>query len=810
MRSALLWSLWVCGTAAADVPVAYQQPSADLVQLADAALPPAVLPGPNDETVLLADTPPLLPIAEVAQTELKLGGLRFNPENHAETRAVYFSALRFLDTATGQARPVTGIPAGGRVRQPEWSPDGRLVALTVAFPTRVELWVAERATGKARRVSNRPLNAAFPSPACQWLSDSRSLACRTLPAQRTPPPTRRAVPAGPLVEENLGTKTPAPTFQDLLHDEDDAALFEYHLNAEAWILRLDGTGRKVVGPALIVTVAPSPDATVLLVKSLRRPFSYHVSAERFPLRSEVIGMDGKSVAVIADLPLADQVPIDFDAVRTGRREIEWRADSPAELSWVEARDGGDPKAEVPVRDELYTLAAPFTQLPTRLAALGYRFFDVLWGNGHVAVLRERWWKTRQEREWRLAPDAPGMAPKKMSDRSYEDRYADPGDLQTRLSARGTAVLWMDPADGHAFRFGTGGSPDGDRPFVDALDLDTLQTTRRWRSEAPRFERPLALFGDGQHVLSRRESQTEPPDLVLRDLSGGEPRALTTTPHPYPSLVGSKRELIRYHRADGLALSATLYVPPGYDGKQRLPVLMWAYPAEFKAAQAAGQVRDSPYRFPRLFWGSPLYWLAHGYAVVDNPTFPIVGEGNVQPNDSYVRQLVQDAQAAVDEVVRRGVADRDRIAIGGHSYGAFTTANLLAHSRLYRAGIARSGAYNRTLTPFGFQSEERNFWEASSTYVDMSPFAHAADIQDPLLLIHGTEDNNQGTFPMQSERLFAALKGLGKTARLAMLPHEAHAYRARESVLHMLWEMDRWLDTYVKNAPARATTSRASP
>ncbi len=338
----------------------------------------------------------------------------------------------------------------------------------------------------------------------------------------------------------------------------------------------------------------------------------------------------------------------------------------------------------------------------------------------------------------------------------------------------------------------------------------MKATRRWRSAAPTYERAVALLADGQRVISRRESPTEPPNYFLRDLKAGTSRALTHVPHPYPELLSAKRELIQYQRADGLPLSGTLYTPPGYDGKERLPVLLWAYPQEFKATKAAGQIQDSPYRFPRLSWASPLLWLERGYAILDNPAFPIVGEGAAQPNDTYVSQLVADATAAVDELVRRGVGDRDRMAVGGHSYGAFMAANLLAHSRLFRAGIARSGAYNRTLTPFGFQSEERNFWEATPAYVEMSPFTHASAIQDPLLLVHGAEDNNQGTFPIQSERLFAALQGLGKTARLVLLPHEAHGYRARESVLHMLWEMDRWLDQYVKRAPPRAAPGSPAP
>jgi dipeptidyl aminopeptidase/acylaminoacyl peptidase len=782
----------------------YQIPSPDLVRLADAPYPSVVAAGPDDG-LLLAEVPALLPIAEVAQPELKLAGLRLNPDNNAETRGYYLSSLSFLDLAGGKPRRITGVPPDGHIRQPDWSPDGKHVAFTLTRPTRVELWIADRAGGDARRLGDLALNGAHTTRACHWLGDSSGLVCRAVPGGRGPAPALSPVPRGPVVEENLGKKTPAPTFQDLLHDEHDAALFEHYLASEVWVVGLDGKQRKLSGPGLYVDASPSPDATSILVTSLHRPFSYHVPESRFPTRTEVWSREGKPVALIADLPLAAEVPIDFDATRTGRREIAWRPDAPASLSWVEARDGGDPAVDAPVRDELYTLAAPFTAPPTRLLAMAHRFHDALWSSGRLAVVHDRWWKTRHEDEWRITPDAPATPPQKLVDRSYEDRYADPGGLETRRTARGTWVLFTDPTETHLVRFGQGASPEGDRPFVDDLDLGTLKATRRFRSAAPAYEIPVALLPDGNRLVTRRESLTEPPDYFVRDLASGKSRALTHTPHPYPELATVKRELVQYKRADDLALSGTLYTPPGYDGKARLPVLLWAYPHEFKDKKAAGQVKDSPYRFPRVSWASPLFWLERGFAVFDDPAFPIVGEGNAQPNDTYVAQLVADAAAAVDELVRRGVGDRDRMAIGGHSYGAFTTANLLAHSRLFRAGIARSGAYNRTLTPFGFQSEERNFWQATPTYVEMSPFTHASSIQDPLLLVHGSEDNNSGTFPIQSERLFAALKGLGKTSRLVLLPHESHGYRARESVLHMLWEMDRWLETYVKNAPPRAPT-----
>ncbi len=788
-------------TTPVDPLAVYQTPAPDLVRLADAPLPQRALLAPDDATLLLATVPPLLPIAEVAQPELKLAGLRFNPLNNAATRSTYYSSLTLVDVASGAAHPVTGVPANTGIRQPAWSPDGKRVAFIVLRPTRVELWTVDRAGGDAHRLADVAIHGAQPTSACRWLSDSSALVCRVVPANRGAAPESAAIPTGPVIEENVGKKTPAPTFQDLLHQEHESALFEIFMKSEVWLLGLDGKQRRVGGPGLIIDADPSPDASSILVTSLHRPFSYHVTQSSFPTRTEVWNLEGKSIALIADLPLASEVPIDFDAARTGRREIRWRPDAAAALTWVEARDNGDPHVTAAVRDELYTLAPPFTAPPTRLLTMAYRFNDALWASGRLAVVHERWWKTRHENEWRIAPDAPATPPQKLVDRSYEDRYADPGQLQTHRTPRGTYVLWTDPTESHVVRFGSGASPEGDRPFVDDLDLKSLKATRRWRSEAPAYESAFDVLSDGQHVISIRESTTEPPNYVLRDLGAGTSRALTHIPHPYPELLTVKHELIHYKRADGLALSGTLYTPPGYDGKTRLPVLMWAYPHEFKDSKAAAQVQDSPYRFPAIWWGSPLFWLERGYAVLDDPAFPIVGEGKAQPNDTYVKQLVADATAAVDELVRRGVGDRDRMAIGGHSYGAFTTSNLLAHSRLFRAGIARSGAYNRTLTPFGFQSEERNFWEATPTYVEMSPFTHASTFQDPILLIHGMEDNNSGTFPIQSERMFAALEGLGKTVRFVRLPHEAHGYRARESVLHMLWEMDRWLETYVKNAPA---------
>lgn len=775
----------------------YREPPRPLVDVIDAPATPAIVLHPSLR-LLLALQPEAHPsISELATPELRLGGLRIHPVRSGPSRIHPHVAIEVLQVADGSARPVTGLPSRPRIEGVTLSPGGTRIAFTHTGDERIELWVADLEEARARRVADVALNlAGHVGP--RWLDDGHLVAALVPDGRGAPPPPPR-VPSGPVVQETSGRKAAARTFQDLLQSPHDETLFEHYLSAQVAVVGLDGSVAPI-GPACLVwDLEPSPDGRYVLVHALHRPFSYLVPASRFPVAIEVWDRSGRRVRTIADLPLREEIPITFGSVAEGPREAAWRADVPATLHWAEALDGGDAGREAAERDRLLLLEAPFEGAPRPWATLALRLGGVTWGHGELALVDEWWWKSRQIRTHVLAPDVPERASTVLFDRSWEDRYGDPGTPLTTRNALGRRVLAC-PDARTIYLAGAGASPDGDRPFLDLMDLGSRETRRLFRSEAPWFEQPVFPLSPTS-LLVRRESPDVPPNLYVRDLTSGDLRPVTRFPHPTPQLQGVRKELVRYTRSDGVALSGTLYLPAGHrpeDGP--LPLLMWAYPEDYKSAANAGQVKDSPYRFNRVGWWSPLVWLTQGYAVLDDPSIAIVGEGEEEPNDSYVSQLVASATAAVEEVVRRGVADRHRIAVGGHSYGAFMTANLLAHTDLFAAGIAQSGAYNRTLTPFGFQSEERSLWQAPAAYQVMSPLNHADRITRPLLLVHGAADNNSGTFSMQSERLFNAIKGLGGVARLVMLPHESHAYEARESLLHLMWEVHRWLELHVKGAP----------
>ncbi|MEM1115704.1 MAG: prolyl oligopeptidase family serine peptidase [Bacteroidota bacterium] len=792
---------------AQDAAPTYQSPSPTLAALVDAPRTPAVRLSPDRATMALFTVPGAPPVAELAEPELGLAGVRINPRTFAPSRSGGFTgvSLKAVDGATERA--VTGFPEAARLRSPSWSPDGRHMALLADREGRVEMWIVDVAAGTARLGVDAAVNDAAPGAAFGWLPSGDAVAVRLVPDSRRPASMDEPLPTGPVVQETTGRAAPARTYQDLLESPRDEDLFDHYMTSALAVVGLDGAQRRLGPEAVYVSMAPSPDGRFLLTQALERPYSYLVPWSRFPRRVEVWdAASGDLVQTVAQTPLAENVPIAFGSVPTGPRSHGWRADAPATLVWAEAQDGGDAAAEADLRDRLFTLDAPFSGDARTLADLPLRYSGVTWGDGETALVTDYYWQTRQVNVYRLRPDAPEAGLETLLSYSFEDRYNDPGRPMLTSNEAGYSVLLLD--DGAVYMTGAGASPEGNRPFVRRVDLESGEATELFRSEAPFYEMPITFLDDDAEVLmTRRETVSEPANFFARRL-GGEARPLTAFPHPYPELADVQKETVEYERADGVPLSATLYLPAGYDAERDgpLPTLVWAYPTEFKSAAAAGQRTDSPYQFTRVsYWGA-VPFVTQGFAVLDDASFPIVGEGDAEPNDSFREQLVMNAEAAIAAGAARGVTDPDRVAIGGHSYGAFMVGNLLAHSDLFRAGIARSGAYNRTLTPFGFQREERTFWDDPMLYFGMSPFMHADKIDEPILLVHGDADNNPGTFTLQSERLYGALKGLGGTARLVLLPAESHGYRARESLLHMLWEEEQWLDTYVKNAGPREATS----
>ncbi|MGE5244797.1 MAG: prolyl oligopeptidase family serine peptidase [Betaproteobacteria bacterium] len=787
---------------AADTP--YLQPPPEIVAIVDAPPIPAVIVSPAHDRMALLERRMYPPIAELAQPMLRLAGVRVNPRNNGPHRTTGIHTIRLENIGDGSQLKVDS-PAGAVLAPVGFSPDGKRFAFLAASDQTIALWVADAATGRAASTGSAAIDGLAiggfnADPPCEWLGDSSALLCRTVPAGRGQPPAAPAVPTGPNVQENEGKPGPVRTYEDMLTSAHDEALFEYYFTSQLAVIDAATGAETPVGrPGIFEQSDVSPNGRFVLVTRIKRPFSRLVPASDFPADIEVWNRSGDRVRAIADVPLGDRVPI--GGVITGPRDVEWNASAPATLVWAEALDGGDPKASVPERDRIMMLSAPFSSSPVQVAKTAYRFSRIDFTDKGVALLTETDRRTRTTRTWIL--DAPGAAPRKLWDRKTEDAYRNPGTPVTRGRTDGRIIQSGD----WIYLEGVGSSPQGDHPFLDRLNLRTLATERLFRTDERSYETIVALLGDdGRSAITRYETPKDPPNYFVRDIAAGTRRALTAFRDPAPQLSGAQKQLITYTRKDGVELSGTLYLPPGYKPGERLPLIMWAYPREFTDPAVAGEVTGSPNRFTIVTGPSHLYLLLEGYAVLDNPTMPIVGPGETA-NDTYVEQLVASGQAAIDKVVQMGVADRDRIGIGGHSYGAFMTANLLAHSRLFRAGFAESGAYNRSLTPFGFQNERRTFWEVPQLYARMSPFWYANQVKDPILLMHGEADDNSGTFPIQSERFYMALKGFGATVRYVTLPDEAHGYAARETILHVIAEKIAWFDKYVKHAPPRSTSQQ---
>jgi dipeptidyl aminopeptidase/acylaminoacyl peptidase len=733
-------------------------------------------------------------IADLSQPMLRLAGLRINPATNGPFRRRPNTGLELL-TINGGKQTKISLPSGAIPAFVTWAPDGKSVAFAEFVSNGTELWVLDAATAKARKVPGVQVNSVMGEP-FDWAPDSRTLIVTTVVANRGAVPPEPRVPVGPNVQESSGKVAPTRTYEDLLKDRYDEQLFDYYATAQLEAVDTStGHATPIGKPAVFDDFALSPDGNHLLVTRAVHPYTYFMPVHGFPKEVEVWSRAGKLEYKIASLPSEDYVPI--EGVLTGPRDVEWRADAPAQLVWAEALDGGNPKKKVPFRDKLMTISAPFTAQPHQVMQVENRFRRILFGEKGLAFVYEynrdkRWVKT-----FMINLDQPGE-PKVVWSRNVSDRYGDAGNPVMRTLKNGQHVMWQSGND--LFLVGQGASPDGDFPFLDRLDLTTLKSERVFHAADKTFEEPVALVSDdGSKFITRFETPTDPPNYYLRTAKSETKTAVTHFPNPAPELAGITKQLVRYKRPDGVDLSFTLYLPAGYKQGTALPTIIWAYPLEYTDASVAGQVSGSQYRFTVPQGMSQLWLVTQGYAVLDNATMPVVGDPETM-NNTYVEQIAASAKAAIDKAVEMGVTDRNRVGVGGHSYGAFMTANLLAHTDLFKAGVARSGAYNRTLTPFGFQSERRTFWDAPDMYMKVSPFSFANKIKTPILLIHGEADDNSGTFPIQSERMYEALKGNGATVRYVTLPYEAHGYVARESVEHTLWEMITWFDKWVKNAP----------
>jgi dipeptidyl aminopeptidase/acylaminoacyl peptidase len=857
---AALFAVLPCSVSRADVPSGYKLPPEDLVKIIDAPTSESVTMSPDRRRMLLLDRVSWPPISFIARPYLGLAGSRVDAEWSTNRRTVQYTELAIQDVAVGSKPKVLSTAAG--LQPPVWSPDSRRFAFTVDAPGGMQLWIGEAADGSIRPVPNIRLTDVM-GTAVRWTAGGKALLVRLIPDERGAPPAAAATTAtGPVVQESLGVKAKARTYQDLLESPHDEALFDYYATCQLATIDVDTLKITRVGkPGIFTFASVSPDGKYMRLTRLKRPYSYRVPASRFPRTTEIVELaSGKTVKSISDIRQPQFTS--SNGVPTGGRSHEWNPLAPATLIWLEALDGGDSDSKAKFRDRILSLEAPFDGEPKEVLKLAQRVSDVDFttNTGELMIT-----ESSPSRGWQTVSlvklSDPDGSRRILFDLSSRDAYRDPGRAVRTMTPDGQSVILKD--GDVVYYSGVGSTPAGDLPFLDRLNIETGELTRLFRSPVNAYETFVGFSPDDpQAIITNFQDPKSPPNYFLKRLAkpgapvllasaerdepppppvaytGDEPAgsgnglrssneqakkappphstipapapaetigAITHFADPHPQVTNCTRQLLTYQRADGVPLSATLYLPPGYDpaSGQRLPVIVHAYPREYSSAEVAGQVRGSPHRFTRFYGASPVMFLTQGYAVMMDTAMPVVGSPR-KMNDTFIEQITADAEAAKKKIVEMGIGDPDRMLVTGHSYGAFMTANLLAHTELFAAGIACSGAYNRTLTPFGFQNEPRTYWEATDVYQRMSPFTHAHKLKEPILLIHGQADNNSGTFPIQSERFYEALAGNGATVRLVLLPHESHSYSSRESILHQLSEMTAWADRYVKNRKVKPT------
>lgn len=779
----------------------YQKPSKSILDLADYEKAPTVSMDTKKENMLLMYRNTYKTLDDLNQEELRLGGLRINPVTNISSTATYIINLKVRKISGKDEVQVSGLPTNPKISNILWSPNDKKILFSHTTNTGVELWVLDVATAKANKLTEATVNANLGNP-FNWFLDSETILVKMLPKNRPALlDSKKDLPTGPIISNTSGEKSQNRTYPDMLKNKNDETNFENIITSELYKVNINGTATLFKDAAMYAGERISPDGNYIMLTTIQKPFSYVVPFNRFPSRTIVYDARGKEVKTVNEVPLNEIIPKGFMAVRKGKREMSWRNDKPATLSYVVALDEGNPANKVDFRDEVFLWEAPFTNDATSLVKVPQRYSDVTWGNDNIAFISDEWYDTRNTKTYLINPSNPGQQAKVITDRNQQDVYSDPGVFETRKNQYNKYVLAIEKDN--AYRIGDGYTKEGQFPFIDEFNLKTLQSKRIYTSTYKDKKEDLLEIEDFKtgKVLVQIQSKSEYPNYYFRNIKKQNSLTpITSFKNPFESIKNVSKEVIKYKRKDGLELSGTLYLPVGYDKakKEKLPLLIWAYPAEYKDRNSAGQSTQNSNEFTFPYYGSFVYWVTKGYVVLDDAAFPIIGEGTTEPNDNFISQLVDNAAAAIDAVDALGYINRKKVAVGGHSYGAFMTANLLTHSNLFACGIARSGAYNRTLTPFGFQTEQRNYWEVPEVYTTMSPFMSADKMKTPLLLVHGEADNNPGTFTLQTERYYQALKGLGATARMVILPKEAHSYVAKENILHLLWEQDQFLEKYLKN------------
>jgi dipeptidyl aminopeptidase/acylaminoacyl peptidase len=781
----------------------YKLPPKTIADMLLAKPVPGVNVDEKGEWMLLLENNSYVSVEELAKPELKIAGLRINPANFSPSRQNFISNLYLKNISSGKEYKIPGLPSPLFASSVNWSPNEKKIAFINTTKDRVDLYVIDVSTQKATRLNKTALNL-ISGGNYQWVDDN-TIIYRTIIKPANAAPVKPSVPKGPNIQENYGKASPRPTFQDLIKSAYDEKLFEFYATSQL-VKNVNGTETRIGQPAIYSSINISPDKKFMIVRSLKKPFSYSVPSSGFPATVTITDINGKTIRQLADLPSSETAPSGNDNVQYVPRSFDWRDDEPATVFWAMPLDSGFIRKNVDYHDAVYSLAAPFNAQPSLLFKTKMRYRNITWGNSSIAIVTEGL-TGKQRVQMDLFNPSKGEI-EKLHERNSTDAYSNPGVPVTVKNQYGRQVLKILEENKILMNNTSGSSPKGDLPFLATLDLGSKRSDIVWRSPEGYYEYVAkVLDAESLELLTRKESEKEMPNYWIKNLKKKiADRQLTDFKNPYPQLEGVSKQKIFYKRADGVDLTGDLYLPKGYSKTKdgRLPVLIWAYPAEYNSSADAAQVRGSEHRFTLVNWGSPLFYVTQGYAVLNNAEMPIVAtKKDKKPNDDFIKQLTMNAEAAIRVLDSMGVGDKDRMAVGGHSYGAFMTANLLAHTKLFKAGIARSGAYNRSLTPFGFQNEDRTYWQAPNLYNDVSPFSHADRIKTPLLLVHGEMDNNTGTFPIQSERMFAAIKGHGGTVKYVNLPYESHGYAGKENILHMLNEQLSWLDKYVKNAGKKA-------